>query len=112
MAAPQQQRKRSIRLANSVQTQQPNFNALPIAHGPPWIMQELKKKHVYALRTMVRAYGIIEGRKWKKADLVKALYDYGQNMQQSVVMEEPPVNDMEPGTLYLKTIYDHVCAIS
>ena len=106
----QRQLRRSSRLANQRQSQivpnngliaigrAPNQNALPIAHGPPWTLPELKKKHVQALRSMVNAYHIVEGHKWKKADLVKALYDYGRAVQQAAgVEEEEPANDVDPG---------------
>ena len=55
-----------------------NENALAINHRPPWTLKELKKKRVTALQSMVTAYNIVPGHNWFKQDMVKALFEYGQ----------------------------------
>ena len=44
---------------------------------PQWTQSELKAKFVDALRSMVRAYGIVVGHDSKKQDYVKTSYDFG-----------------------------------
>ena len=76
-----------------------NQKALPINHPPPWTLAELEGKYKVALQGMCRAYRIVEGHKWKKADLKKALYDYGQSAQVAVNSAEPsaPQSQRDPG---------------
>ena len=78
-------------------------NSLTIDHPPPFTLRELKKKTRDALKLMTRAYGIIEGHRWRKADYVKALYDHGQlpqyNQQQQHESIQPIANESDPGML-------------
>ena len=73
-------------------------NALAINHPPPWTLKELKKKRVIALQSMVTAYNIVPGHRWHKQDMVKALFEYGQQQAPSVPIteskeEEQPQHD-------------------
>ena len=81
---------------NNVMTVQVNEKALPVNHGPPWSLSELEGKYVIALRTMCRAYNIVEGHKWKKADLKKALYDYGKGVARQPASAEPATAPRDP----------------
>ena len=73
--------------------------ALAIDHGPPWSLSELKGKYKIALKSMVRAHNLVAGHDPKKQDLVKLLWDYGQQQQQQQQQQEPHNNDnqLDPG---------------
>ena len=58
---------------------QPNANAFPITSPPPWSKSDLNKKQVGALKQMLVAYEIQEGHGWRKADIVKELFEFSQH---------------------------------
>ena len=80
----------------------PNANAFPITTPPPWSKSELNKKQVGALKQMLTAYDIQEGHGWRKADIVKELFQFSENwvVEEESKEEEQPensVNAADPG---------------
>ena len=72
-------------------------NALPINHGPPWTLQELKRKWNCALISMLNHHGIEEGHRWRKQDRVSALYNYGRRAVAADNQSMIENNEVDPG---------------
>lgn len=78
-----------------------NQNALAVAHPPPWKLKVLQKKRVIALESMITAYGIVRGHRWFKQDMVKALFDFGQQHQPDPEPAQPEQEQPDTDPLFI-----------